>query len=129
MGLQTIAGDMPTVAEVRIGKNYLRSDELYRLHLLCEQFLLFAEATALAGRSMTMDSLHGQLDRLLTLNDYPVFDGYQDYLRDEAIAHAERELRDYQKRMTIESQGMEYDAETLAVSSHIEYSDAEDEDY
>jgi hypothetical protein len=76
MGLQTIEGDVPTITEVRIGKNYLRSDELYRLHLLCEQFLLFAEGTALAGRAMTMDSLHGQLDPLLTLNHYPVFDGY-----------------------------------------------------
>jgi len=76
MGLQTIEGDVPTITEVRIGKNYLRSDELYRLHLLCEQFLLFAEGAALAGRAMTMDSLHGQLDPLLTLNHYPVFDGY-----------------------------------------------------
>jgi hypothetical protein len=129
MGLHTIAGDMPTVAEVRIGKNYLRSDELYRLHLLCEQFLLFAEATALAGRTMTMDSLHEQLDRLLTLNDYPVFDGYQDYLRDEAVAHAERELGLYRKRMEIEAEGMEYDPETLAETSRIEYFDAEDEDF
>ena len=129
MGLHTIAGSMPTLAEVRIGKNYLRSDELYRLHLLCEQFLLFAEATALAGRTTTMDSLHEQLDRLLTLNDYPVFDGYQDYLRDEAVAHAERELRHYKKRVEIEAMGVEYDPEALAAISHIEYSDDEDEDH
>jgi hypothetical protein len=58
-----------------------------------------------------------------------VFDGYQDYLRDEAIAQAERELRHYQKRIATEAEGMEYDAEALAASSHIEHSDAEDEDY
>jgi hypothetical protein len=114
MGLQTIAGDMPTIEEAKVGKNYLRSDELYRLHLLCEQFLLFAEATALAGRPMTMKSLHDQLDRLLRLNDYPVFDGYRDYLRDEAVSHAKRELRLYERRGEIESQGMTYDLVALA---------------
>lgn len=76
-----------------------------------------------------MDSLHEQLDRLLTLNDYPVFDGYQDYLRDEAIEHAERELERYRQRMEIEAQGIEYDEKALAASSQIEYSDAEDDDY
>jgi hypothetical protein len=114
MGLQTVSGDMPTIAEVKVGKNYLRSDELYRLHLLCEQFLLFAEATALSGRSMTMESLQEQLDRLLTLNNYPVFDGYLDWLRDEAINHAVRELRLYRKRREIEGSGARYDPEALA---------------
>ena len=62
---------------------------------------------------MTMDSLHNQLDRLLTLNNYPVFDGYQDYLRDEAVEHAERELRRYKKRLEIEAAGFDYSPEAL----------------
>ena len=66
-------GTFPTKAEVQSGKNYLKPDELYRLHLLSEQFLLYAESTALSGKTMTMASLHAQLDRLLTLNDYAVF--------------------------------------------------------
>ncbi|MEJ0045941.1 MAG: RhuM family protein [Rhodospirillales bacterium] len=49
MGLHTKAGNFPTLADAQTGKNYLRADELYRLHLLSEQFLLYAEATALAG--------------------------------------------------------------------------------
>jgi hypothetical protein len=113
MGLQTFEGDNPTKAEAVIGKNYLRSDELYRLHLLCEQFLLFAESTALAGKLMTMGSLHDQLDRLLTLNDYPVLGGYQDFLRDEAVKHAEAELRLFRIRNRVEAAGMSFDVEAL----------------
>jgi hypothetical protein len=119
---------MPTLAEVRIGKNYLRSDELYRLHLLCEQFLLFAEATALAGRTMSMQSLHEQLDRLLTLNNYPVFDGYKDYLRNEAVSYAERELYRYRKKRELEAKGIKYDADTWAAGEYDEYLDPNDTD-
>lgn len=114
MGVQTFSGKLPTFAEAKTGKNYLQSEELYRLHLLSEQFLLYAEARALAGQKMTMESLHRQLDRLLTLNDYPVFDGYRDFLRDDAERHARQELTLYKKRMTLESKGIKYDEEALA---------------
>jgi hypothetical protein len=118
MGLQTMKGTLPTVDDVQVGKNYLRQEELYRLHLLSEQFLLYAESTALGRRKMTMKSLHDQLDRLLTLNDYPVFNGYQDYIRNEAMAHARRELTLYRKRKKIESLGIEYEEETLAAGEY-----------
>ena len=118
MGLQTMKGEFPTTADVEVGKNYLSHQELYRLHILSEQFLLYAEATALAGRPMTMESLHNQLDRLLTLNDYPVFEGYQDYIKDEAVAHARRELGLYKKRVKIESLGYAYNEEDLAAGMY-----------
>ena len=82
MGVQTFDGKKLTLKESNTGKNYLYADKMYRLYLLSEQFLLFAESTALAGREMTMASLHKQLDRLLELNDYPVFEGWKDYLFD-----------------------------------------------
>jgi hypothetical protein len=109
MGVQSFEGKEPKTAEVTVGKNYLRSDELYRLHLLSEQFLLFAESTALAGKKMTMSSLHDQLDRLLHLNDYPVFDGYKNFLKDDAIRHAKAELSMYRIRLKLESMGHDYD--------------------
>lgn len=95
MGLVNMKGLLPTLAEAQVGKNYLSEDELYRLHLLSEQFLLYAESTALAGKVMTMASLHKQLDNLLKLNGYPVFGGYKDYLRTDAKAHAVREHKMY----------------------------------
>jgi hypothetical protein len=111
MGLQALTGTEPTAAEVVIGKNYLRQDELYRIHLLSEQFLLFAESSALAGRKLTMKGLHEQLDRLLTLNFYPVFEGYRDYIRDEAEQHAKAELARYRRRLDAEQRGLKYDEE------------------
>lgn len=114
MSVQTFAGKLPTLAEAKVGKNYLQTDELYRLHLLSEQFLLYAESTALAGRKMTMDSLHGQLDRLLRLNEYPVFEGWKDYLKEDAKRHATQEITLFKKRLKIEAMGVEYDEEALA---------------
>ncbi len=113
MGLQTIKGANPTLEDAKSGKNYLRPEELYRLHILSEQFLLFAEATALANKRMTMQSLHNQLDNLLRLNDYQVFEGYQDYIRDEAIRHATIELGYYKKRKKLETLEIEFDENAL----------------
>ena len=128
MGLHTMKGEAPSLTDAQTGKNYLRSDELYRLHLLSEQFLLYAESTALAGRKMTMQSLHNQLDRLLTLNDYPVFDGYQDYIKDEAMRHAKIELGLYKKRKKIEAMNIDYDEEALAVGEYDEFLISDDSD-
>ncbi|MFP6863667.1 RhuM family protein [Pseudomonas sp.] len=120
MGVQTMRGDFPTFDEAKTGKNYLKHDELYRLHILSEQFMLFAEGTALAKREMTMESLHNQLDRLLVLNDYPVFSGYEDFIKDEAVSHAKQELGLYKKRKKIESLGYEYNEEALAAGEYDE---------
>jgi hypothetical protein len=109
MGLQTFEGKAPTIKDAQTGKNYLTENELYRLHLLSEQFLLYAESTALAGKRMTMEGLFEQLDRLLTLNDYPVFDGYNDYIKQEAMEHAQRELKMYRQKEVVEHHGLEFD--------------------
>lgn len=120
MGVQTMRGDVPTLDEVKTGKNYLKSEELYRLHLLSEQFMLYAESTALANKEMTMDSLHRQLDRLLELNDYPVFSGYEDYIKEEALSHARQELGLFKKRRKIEALGYTYDEDALAAGEYDE---------
>lgn len=93
MGVTAHKGEFPTLAEAKVGKNYLAKDELYVLHILCEQFLLYAESKALRGKSMTMDDLGAKLDQLLSTNEYAVFDGYEgrDYLKDRAMEHARRE--------------------------------------
>ncbi|WP_435658068.1 RhuM family protein [Brucella pituitosa] len=121
LGLLNMDGDEPTLKDAQIGKNYLRQDELYRLHLLSEQFLLFAESTALTQKKMTMQSLHDQLDRLLTLNNYPVFDGYKDFIKKEAMDHAKVEFELFQKRRQIEAKGLEYDEEALSLGEYDEF--------
>lgn len=118
MGVQTFEGLEPTLQEATTAKNLLDEEELYRLHILSEQFLLYAESTALAGRRMTMASLHKQLDRLLELNDYPVFAGWKTFLKDEAKRHAKQELTLYRKRKKIESMGIDYDEDALVAGDY-----------
>lgn len=120
MGMQAVKGVSPTLEEAKTGKNYLNNEELYRLHLLSEQFMLYAESTALTKRPMTMASLHGKLDALLIFNDYPVFSGYEDYIKEEAVSHARQELGLYKKRLKIESLGYDYDEEALAAGEYDE---------
>jgi hypothetical protein len=102
MGVQSFEGNMPTVKEAQIGKNFLGSDELYVLHILCEQFLLYAESSAIRGKTLTMADLSKKLDALLSVNDYPVFKGYKDYLKDRAARHAQAEYAMFLMRLTRE---------------------------
>lgn len=91
MGLVTFSGNMPKLTDAQIGKNYLEKDELYALHIISEQFLLYIEGMALREKKMTMDDLAKKLDSLLEFNEYPVFKGYKDYLKDRAVKHASAE--------------------------------------
>ena len=88
MGLTRVVGDGPSVDEARIASNYLDGDEIYALHVLCEQFLLYVQGQAARGRAMTMRELAGKLDDLLRLDDYPVLPGHKDVHRDRAVRHA-----------------------------------------
>lgn len=113
MGVITFLGKQPTLAEATVRKNYLNKEELYRLHILSEQFLLHAEAAALQGRKMAMAGLRQYLDDLLRFNNYPVFEGYTVFLKEDAERHARRELAIYKKRQKIEAMGIEYSEEAL----------------
>ena len=99
MGLTTTKGKLPAKADTTVGKNYLQRDEIYVLHILCEQFLLYAESRAIRGKSMTMDDLASKLDDLLRTNDYAVFPGYRDFLKDRAMEHAVTEWARFQKML------------------------------
>lgn len=121
MGLQTVKGYLPTKSEVTTGKSYLSEIEIYRMHLLSEQFLLYAESTSLSGKAMTMKGLHEQLDNLLRLNGYPVFDGYIDYLKDKAMEHAQREYETFLEIKKLEHIGVEVELASFYLGEYQEY--------
>ena len=102
VGLTSKAGSKPSPADVRKAKNYLDKDELYALHILCEQFLLFIESAALRGKQLTMRELSDKFDDLLRLIGHPVFTEYRDALADRAKRHAINELELYQSRLVSE---------------------------
>ena len=59
-------------------------------------------------------------DRLLEVNDYPVFDGWRNFNAETAKKHARAELALYKKRKKIEAMGIEYDEEALAAGEYDE---------
>ena len=107
MGLTSTKSGRPTKADAMVGKNYLSPDELYILHILCEQFLLFAESKAIRGHELTMKELSNKFDELLEFHGYPVFSEYTTYLKTLAIQHAERELDVYRMRMRLEGRKLD----------------------
>lgn len=121
MGLVSFKDLLPTKQEAKTGKNYLTEDELYRMYLLSEQFLLFAESSALMGKQLTMKELHNQLDNLLKLNGYPVFEGYKDYIRDEAIKHAESEYETFIELKKLEMLGVDVDYTDYVIGEYNDY--------
>lgn len=121
MVMQSISGAAPTKSEALVGKNYLKESEIYRMHLLSEQFLLFAESTSLAGKNMTMNMLHEQLDKLLELNGYEVFEGYSDYIKDHAIEHAQREYEKFIEIKKLEHLGVDVDLELFYLGEYDEF--------
>jgi hypothetical protein len=102
MGLQSMKGERPQMADVFIGKNYLVPDELYALHILCEQFMLFVESRAIRGQTLTMVEMAQKFDELIKLQGHPVFMEYKDYLAQKAKTHAAQELERYRDRITDE---------------------------
>jgi len=107
MGLTSSSQGRPTKADATVGKNYLDPDELYALHLLCEQFLLFAESKAIRGHELKMAEMSEKFDELLAVQGYPVFSEYGDYLKAAAIKHAEQELDVYRHRMKLEGRNLD----------------------
>ncbi|NIA72367.1 virulence RhuM family protein [Pelagibius litoralis] len=104
MGLTSTRSGRPTKQDAKVGKNYLNPDELYGLHILCEQFLLYVESRAIAGQELTMEELNRKFDELLKVQGYPVFKEYKSYLVKKAKVHAEREFEVYRQRMHIRDQ-------------------------
>lgn len=107
MGLTSTKSGRLTKQDAKVGKNYLNPDELYSLHLLCEQFLLFAESKAIRGQTMTMREMSRKFDELLEVQGYAVFSEYGNFLKKAAVAHAEQEFERYRQRMRIEKRNMD----------------------
>jgi len=94
MGMTTIGNKPPTLAEAKIGKNYLEGSELRAMEILGEQWLLFAEGMAQRGKAVSMSRLLKKLDDIIELNEFSSFPGYQTIgpLRKAADAHAKAQL-------------------------------------
>ena len=113
MGIQSFEGNVPTLTEARTGKNFVMKDELYRMYLLSEQWLLHTESVALRNKRYTMKELHNKLDEYIKINEYPVWDGYKSQLKEEAQRHAEAEYELYVKLQKLKLSGVDVDLESF----------------
>lgn len=110
MGLVNFNGKSPSLDDAKIGKNYLKADELYALENICEQFLLFAESKAFRGHKMTMEELSFKLNTLLTANDYQVLYQYDRYKRGAADEHAKEQLGAWKAKQVVDQRRHELQA-------------------
>ena len=98
MGLTTFKGEHPTLADVRIAKNYLSEDELKILNNLVSGYFDFAEIQAMKRRPMYMSDYIQQLDNILSSTGEPLLLGAGNVSHKAAISKAESEYRKYELR-------------------------------
>lgn len=96
MGLTNFKGDLPSLDEVRIAKNYLSEDELFRLNRLVAAFFDLAEIKAKEQTLMTMKDWVEELDKFSAFYGKGVLKGTGTVSHEQAIEKAESEYRKYE---------------------------------
>lgn len=76
MGLTALGNRTPTAADVTVAKNYCSPDELRKMELIGEAWLLYAEGMAIQGKQVSMQRLLEKLKELVAQYEFPVFPGY-----------------------------------------------------
>ena len=66
IGLSTFKGELPTLEEAKVAKNYLSAEELKSLNALVSGYLDFAERQAQREVKMTMKDWREHVDRILS---------------------------------------------------------------
>ena len=96
MGLTTFSGDLPTMSDVIIAKNYLTEEELKVLNNLVSGYFDFAEIQAIRHNPMHMEDYINQLDTILSSTGEKLLVGAGTVSHDKAIKKAKAEYKKYQ---------------------------------
>ena len=96
MGLTSFAGELPSVKDVSIAKNYLSEKELLILKNLVSGYFDLAEINAMEHKPMYMKDYIRMLDNLLKTGDRKVLSGAGTMSNDRAVEKAVSEYRRYQ---------------------------------
>lgn len=99
MGLTALGNRKPTVQDVTVAKNYCSPDELRKMELIGEAWLLYAEGMAMQGKQVSMQRLLNKLSELVAQYEFPVFPGYNatGLKRDNVNAFAKKQLELFRK--------------------------------
>lgn len=95
MGMTNWQGEVITMQQATVAKNYLEGLELKRLELLVEQFLSFAELRSIERTPMYMADWQKKLDDFLTLNEKEILMGRGNVSREDMEAKVRTALREY----------------------------------
>ena len=96
MGLSTFKGELPTLSEAKIAKNYLTEKELKGLNQLVSGYLDFAERQAEKEVTMTMKDWIEHVDRILTATGENLLDGNGEISHKQMTNKVQKEYKKYQ---------------------------------
>ena len=95
MGLSTFKGELPTLEEAKVSKNYLSAEELKGLNALVSGYLDFAERQAQREVKMTMKDWREHVDRILSATGEDLLIGNGRVSRDMMVDKVNQEYRKY----------------------------------
>jgi len=99
MGLTTFKGELPTLAEAKIAKNYLTEKELRWLNQLVSGYLDFAERRAEREIPMTMKDWVDHVDNILQATGENVLYGSGKISQKQASAKVDNEYQKYSQKV------------------------------
>ena len=95
MGLSTFKGELPTLEEAKVAKNYLSAEELKGLNALVSGYLDFAERQAQREVKMTMKDWREHVDRILSATGEDLLIGNGRVSRDMMVDKVNQEYKKY----------------------------------
>ena len=95
LGLSTFKGELPTLEEAKVAKNYLSAEELKSLNALVSGYLDFAERQAQREVKMTMKDWREHVDRILSATGEDLLIGNGRVSRDMMVDKVNQEYRKY----------------------------------
>ena len=96
MGLTTFKGDLPTLSEAKVAKNYLTEKELRGLNQLVSGYLDFAERQAEREEVMTMADWVAHVDRILLATGEDLLENSGSISREQMKHKVGKEYKSYQ---------------------------------
>lgn len=101
MGLVGLGNQKPTAKDVTVAKNYCTPEELRKMELIGESWLLYAEGMAMQGKQVLMQRLLDKLTDLVEMHEFPVFPGYKGIpQKATADAHAKAQFEMFKASRT-----------------------------
>lgn len=97
MGLTSFSGELPSLKDIGIAKNYLNESELKILNNLVSGYFDLAEINAIEHKPMYMDDYVKQLDMVLSSGNRQLLIGAGSVSHKQAIDKAKTEYRKYQE--------------------------------